>query len=76
MQLTIKDYIPIFLTLIKDWRVIITIVAMITIISFANFVVRYKKHPQKTKSKKSVAAPKPETSAKTAENQDKTEEEE
>ncbi len=54
--MTIKDYIPVILGVLKDFRVIGTVIVMILVIQFAKFVTTYKKKPPKPKGKK---APKP-----------------
>lgn len=38
-----KDYLPIIFSVLIDWRVIVTVVAMIFVMVFANYVVRYRK---------------------------------
>ena len=54
--MAIKDYISVILGVLKDFRVIGTVIAMIVVIEFAKFVTTYKKKPPKPKGKK---APKP-----------------
>lgn len=57
--MSIKDYIPIILGVIKDFRVIGTVVAMIIVIEFAKYVTTYRKKPPKPKKKPVAAAPAP-----------------
>lgn len=57
--MSIKDYIPIILGVIKDFRVIGTVVAMIIVIEFAKYVTTYRKKPPKPKKKKNAATPTP-----------------
>ena len=54
--MTIKDYFPVIFGVLKDFRVIGTLVVMIIVIEFAKFVTTYQKKPPKPKGKK---APKP-----------------
>ena len=56
MIMTIKDYFPVIFGVLKDFRVIGTVIVMIIVIEFAKFVTTYKKKPSKPKGKK---APKP-----------------
>ena len=56
MNMTIKDYFPVIFGVLKDFRVIGTIIVMIIVIEFAKFVTTYQKKPSKPKGKK---APKP-----------------
>lgn len=58
--MTIKDYIPLILGVLKDFRVIGTVIVMILVIEFAKFVTTYRKKPSKPKNKKAPkAAPAP-----------------
>lgn len=54
--MTIKELIPVILDVLKDIRVIGTVIVMLAVIKFAKFVTTYKKKPPKPKGKK---APKP-----------------
>ncbi len=54
--MTIKDYFPVIFGVLKDFRVIGTVIVMIIVIEFAKFVTTYKKRPPKPKKGK---APKP-----------------
>ena len=61
--MTIKEYIPVILGVLKDLRVIGTLIVMILVIQFAKYVTTYKKKPPKKKGKKApkqAPAPKPE----------------
>ena len=61
--MTIKEYFPIILGVLKDFRVIGTLIVMILVIQFAKYVTTYKKKPPKKKGKKApkqAPAPKPE----------------
>ena len=58
--MTIKDYIPVILGVLKDFRVIGTVIVMILVIEFAKFVTTYRKKPPKPKGKKAAPAPKTE----------------
>lgn len=63
--MTIKDYIPVILGVLKDFRVIGTVIVMILVIEFAKFVTTYRKKPPKPKGKKAAkAAPAPKTEEK------------
>ena len=65
MIMTIKDYIPVILGVLKDFRVIGTVIVMILVIEFAKFVTTYRKKPPKPKGKKAPkAAPAPKTEEK------------
>lgn len=58
--MTIKDYIPLILGVLKDFHVIGTFIVMILVIEFAKFVTTYRKKPPKPKNKKAPkAAPAP-----------------
>ena len=59
MIMTIKDYFPVIFGVLKDFRVIGTVIVMILVIEFAKFVTTYKKKPPKAKAKKAAAAPAP-----------------
>ena len=54
--MTIKDYFPVIFGVLKDFRVIGTVIVMIIVIEFAKFVTTYKKKPPKPKKGKT---PKP-----------------
>lgn len=54
--MTVKEYFPVIFGVLKDLRVIGTVIVMIIVIEFAKFVTTYKKKPAKPKGKK---APKP-----------------
>ena len=54
------NYLQLIMGVIKDFRVIATIVAALMVIEFAKFVTSYKKKPPKAKKPKAVkAAPPP-----------------
>jgi len=55
--MTVKEQIPIILGVISDWRVIVTTVAMILVITFVKFITNYKKKPKVPKPKKVAPAP-------------------
>ena len=57
--MAIKDYFPVIIGVLKDFRVIGTVIVMILVIEFAKFVTTYKKKPPKPKAKKAAAAPAP-----------------
>ena len=64
--MTIKDYFPVIFGVLKDFRVIGTVIVMIIVIEFAKFVTTYKKKPpkpKKGKSPKPAPAPKEEKPA-------------
>lgn len=50
--MTIKEYFSVILGVLKDFRVIGTLIVMILVIEFAKFVTTYKKKPAKPKGKK------------------------
>ena len=52
--MTIKDYIPVILGVLKDFRVLGTVIVMILVIEFAKYVTTYKKKPPKPKGKKAA----------------------
>lgn len=69
--MSIKEYLFLALKVLKDFRVLGTVIAMILIIEFAKYVASYKKKPEKKGAKK-AKAPKPAPAPKTeapAENQ-------
>ncbi|NLC93583.1 MAG: hypothetical protein GX677_09015 [Treponema sp.] len=57
----IKEYFPTILSVLTDFRVIGTIVVVFLIVTFASYVVNYKKKPAVKKGKKKMPA----TAAKT-----------
>ena len=69
--MAIKDYFPVILGVLKDFRVIGTVIVMILVIQFAKYVTTYKKKPPKPKGKK---APKPEAAPKEEKKEEKKEE--
>ena len=54
--MTIKEYFSVILGVLKDFRVIGTLIVMILVIEFAKFVTTYKKKPAKPKGKKAPKA--------------------
>lgn len=69
----INDFIPIFLEVIKDWRVIATIIVMIFVVSITKSIMTYRRKPKKVKiSKKNTSMPK--ESVKKDNNQEENEE--
>lgn len=50
-----KELIPVITGVLKDWRVITTVIAMLLVIEFAKFVANYKKRPPRPKVKKAPA---------------------
>ena len=65
-----KDFFALVGSILLDWRVIVTLIAMLFVMGFANFILKYKKKPRKKKEKKAAApapAPAPE---KTEENKE------
>ena len=64
--MTIKDYFLVIFGVLKDFRVIGTVIVMIIVIEFAKFVTTYKKKPpkpKKGKTPKPAPAPKEEKPA-------------
>lgn len=63
--MSIKELLHLFGMVLKDFRVIGTVVAMFLIVSFAKYVTTYTRKPKKSKKKKQVvvapAAPAPST---------------
>ena len=57
--MSIKEYISLILGVLIDFRVIITVVVMLMVVSFAKFVTTYKKRPPRPKKKKEKTAPSP-----------------
>ena len=55
--MSIKEFFAIVTSILKDWRVIVTLVVMLFVMWAANFILKYKKKPKKSKKSK---APKPE----------------
>ena len=55
----IKDFFDLVFSVLKDWRVIVTLVAMLFVMWAANFIIKYKKRPRKNKKAKKDAAPAP-----------------
>ena len=55
----ISEFFNLAFSVLKDWRVIVTIVAMLFVMWAANFILNYKKKPRKAKKGKKEAAPAP-----------------
>lgn len=58
----IKDFFNLVLCILKDWRVIVTVVVMLFVMWAANAILKYKKKPRKAKkgkAPKEAAPPKP-----------------
>ena len=51
-----KEYFKIVLEILSNWKIIATVITMLLIIGFSNFVVKYKHRIKKGKKKKNVAA--------------------
>ena len=59
LSMGIKDYISMSIAVLKDFRVIITMVVMIIVIEFAKYIASYRKKTRRPKVKKGkVKAPK------------------
>ena len=74
-----QEFLQIVLQILTNWFVLGTLIAMLLIIAFANYVIRYKKKPKKKKKKNlAEAAPKPKKPApvETTENEESEEEKE
>ena len=55
-----QDFLKIVMQILSNWYVLGTVIAMLLIISFANYVIKYKRKPKKKKKKNlAEAAPKP-----------------
>ena len=52
INMSIREYISLFISVLTDFRVIVTVVAMLLVIEFAKFVTSYRKKPRKPKKKK------------------------
>lgn len=50
--MSVKEYITLAFNVLKDFRVLGTVIAMILIIEFAKYVANYKKKPPKKSAKK------------------------
>lgn len=60
-NMSIKEMLPIIFGVLKNLKVIGTTIAMILVIAFTNFIIRYKKKDKPIKPKKAAApAPAPE----------------
>lgn len=55
--MSIAEYLKLILNVLKDWRVIVTVVVVVLIIEFAKFITTYRKKPAVPKPKKAKAAP-------------------
>jgi len=51
-----KEYLNIVLEILKNWQIIVTVIAMLLIISFSNFIVKYRRKPKKGKQKKIISS--------------------
>jgi len=57
--MNIKEYLHIIFGVLKDLRVIGTVLVCLLVIEFAKYVTTYRKKPPKPKKGKKVAAPSP-----------------
>ncbi len=55
----IKDFFNLVFSVLKDWRVIVTLVVMLFVMWAANFIITYKKKPRSNRKAKKEAAPAP-----------------
>lgn len=53
----IKDFFNLIAAILKDWRVLVTLAAMLFVMWAANFILTYKKKPRKKKKGKTPAEP-------------------
>ena len=67
----IKEFFALIAGVLKDWRVIVTLVVMLFFMWAANFILTYKKRPKKPKKAKE---PKPEKPPKAEKKEEKSEE--
>lgn len=54
-----KELLPVILAVLKDLRVIGTVVVMLLVIEFAKFITTYRKRPPRPKVAKQKAEPAP-----------------
>ncbi|MBR4179699.1 MAG: hypothetical protein IKR45_03245 [Treponema sp.] len=66
----IKEFFALLAGVLKDWRVIVTLVVMLFFMWTANFILTYKKRPKKAKKAKE---PKPEKPPKEEKKEEKSE---
>jgi len=72
-----KNIWPVLISVLKDWRVISTIIAMFIVIRIALYITNYVKKPRRRKNKKGkiiVATPAPAEHTEGTEQADSTEE--
>lgn len=69
----IKDFFNLVFGVLKDWRVIVTIVVMLFVMWAANFILTYKKKPRKAKKGKKTAEAAPAKPAEEKKEEAKTE---
>lgn len=72
-----KNLFPVLLSVLKDWRVIVTVVAMFIVIKIAKYITNYVKKPRRRKNKKNkviAAAPAPAPQTEGTEQTEATEE--
>ena len=67
--MSFKEYLNLIINLIKDWRVIVTVIAVIFVINCVCKIVDYRKKPKKVKKSKLLTekTPAPEAQAQPAE---------
>ena len=67
--MSFKEYLNLIINLIKDWRVIVTVIAVIFVINCVCKIVDYRKKPKKVKKSKLLTekAPAPEAQTQPAE---------
>ena len=67
----INEFFALFAGVLKDWRVIVTLVVMLFFMWAANFILKYKKRPKRAKKAKE---PKPEKAPKAEKKEEKSDE--
>ena len=68
----ISEFFNLVFSVLKDWRVIVTVVVMLFVMWAANVIINYKKKPRPPKAAKAAPAPAP---AKTEEKKEEAKEE-
>ncbi len=58
-NMKLKDFFAIVGSILKDWRVIVTLVAMLFVMWAANAILKYTKKPRKAKKEKAPKEPAP-----------------
>ena len=73
LSMNVSELLRLAFSVVADWRVIVTAVLTVFIISLANYVIRYKKRPLSLKKRKALLKAQAEAAAAAAKTEKKEE---